>query len=707
MIVSMLCAVLCGCSDKNGAVSEDVLPQIELIEPVGTALSYERAAYRDIAAVSTYTGIVCPDSTEYTYESDYPFAGYGALPGESVKKGEPLFYSQAPNVDDDVLKIEEENAALMEDYADYLEDYVYDLSQAKKAEYKASVSYQDVKNYEPEDEDSAMYAAWAKGAMPLENQYKQAVMSREKLEEAYIERQELFELDYAYNEKRICRLKEKVNEGRVNCATDGVVVAVSYANTGERINRGTGFMAVGNPDDKEIKCEFVSKSVVGKALEVYAIIDGKRYEVAYENMEPEEYRRLLKKNDAVYTTFKISDPENEIPLGKMAVVVVVEKKVTNSLCVPKDAVSKDDSGFYVYVVDGQETVYTPVQTGMTDGCYTQITYGLRDGDKILYDAPYDLGTKFDTVKKGSVEGSFSSDGYLFYPFAEWMSNPAKTGTCYIKEIFVDRFEQVSEGQVLASVEVTGDNVETDRITRKIQRQQERLVDLYELKGKTNDEDELVSIERAIRERERSTERLQEQLDKQTKYLGVIEIKAPYDGIVTDVSTLKPGELIGYDTNLVQLSSNDSSYIVVEDKGFLSYGNEVTVTYKDQSGTRTDATGMVVSLNPYGLSKDLSLGYTLIRLSKEDMDRFASAGSDLANGYWSRSRYSVSAVAKDMHDVLLVPKSAVYKTGNDTYVITKDENNEAKLVKFYAGGADNLNYWVAYGQISEGMEICLE
>ncbi len=705
---SLLVLTLSGCSSSADGATEDVMPVVELIEPVGTVQGYEKAAFRDIDMVSTYSGVICPDTVEYTYESSQPFSSYAVLPGESISSGDPIFYSRSESIEDDVEKIEEENAELVESFADYLEDYVYDLSKSKKAEYKASVAYQDMKNWEPENEEDQMYAMWAKSVMPSESSYKQAVMSREKLEQSYIEKQELFELEYNYNLQRIKRLQEKEHEGSVSSTMDGVVVATSYYNPGDTIPQGTVVSAVGNPSDKEIRCEFVSKSIANKAVDLYAIVDGKRYEIVYENMEPEEYRRLLQKNDAVYSTFKIADPDDEVKMGQFAVVVIVERQITNALCVPKDAVNKDEAGFFVYVLNGEESVYTPVQTGVSDGSYTQITYGVNEGDKILYDAPYDLGTKTEKIKTGSVANDFQTDGYLFYPSAEWISNPAKNGTCYIKEMCVDRYEQVSAGQLLCRIEVTSDDVESGRISRKIQRQQERLVDLYAQKTETNDEDELNSLDRAIRERERSIEHLQKQLDKLTKYTGIIDIKAPYDGLVTDMSDLKDGELIAYDTRLLQVSPNVSSYIVVEDKGLLSYGNDATVTIKAQNGDRTDLQGKVVTLNPYGItSKDLNTGYALVKINDEDMEKLVESGSNMQNGYWSRSRYTVSVMAKDMNNVLLVPKNAVYKAGNDTYVITKGQDGDVRLVKFYAGGADAANYWVAYGDITEGMEICLE
>ena len=83
MIVPVLLMSLGGCASKEAA-SGDIMPTIELIEPVGTAQGYEKASVRDICVVSTYSGIICPDTVEYTYESALAFSSYAALPGESV-----------------------------------------------------------------------------------------------------------------------------------------------------------------------------------------------------------------------------------------------------------------------------------------------------------------------------------------------------------------------------------------------------------------------------------------------------------------------------------------------------------------------------------------------------------------------------------------------------------------------------------------------
>ncbi len=705
----LFAALLTGCAESTDPVmyEDDGSGEIELLEPVGTVMRYEKAEQRELSRVSTYQGVVCPETTEYSYESDQPFGSYLALPGDTVASGDVLFEGEFEGFDDSIDEIEETNATLLDEYLNYTSDYEIDLAKAKKNEFEAATAYMNMKNNEP-SEDAPYYSGWARGVMPLENRYKQAKETREKLEQSRLEREQLFEAEYAYNEKRISRINDKKDKGGVKSSTDGVVVAANYYLSGDQIPQGSNIIAVGDPSKKEIMCEYVGKSTVNKAASIYAIIDGKRYDVQYVNMEPEEYRRLKKLNDDVYTTFIIVDPNNEVELGEYAVIVVLEKSIPNALCVPKGAVNKDDNGFFVYkYVDG-DSVYTPVEIGESDSGFTEITSGIMEGDKVVYDAPYNLGTKTDIIKIGNVSSEFNQDGYLMYPSAKWVNNPGKNGTCYLKEMCVSDYEQVTEGQTVAIVEIMSDTIEIERIQRKIQRQTERLNDLYAKRAKTYNEDELISIDRSIKDRNRAIVSLNKQLEKLSNYSGVVELKAPCSGIVVQRTAIKAGGVINYKEKLVQIASNDTCYIAVDDKGgLLSYGQEAVVTCKDQNGKATELDGVVVSLNPFGLTKNMRTGMSIIKVDSEKMRELIGNGSDNANGYWFRLRLNVKVTTKNMSDVLLVPQAAAYKTGNDTYVRVKDEEGMTKLVRFIAGGSDNGNYWVAYGDITEGMEICLE
>ncbi|MBQ7679591.1 MAG: hypothetical protein IJT34_07060, partial [Butyrivibrio sp.] len=556
-------------------------------------------------------------------------------------------------------------------------------------------------------EDSPFYAGWDAGGMWLEERYKQASLARRKLDQAQKERQELFELETDYNNKRIARLEAKKAAATVNADMDGVVVALQYAYAGDRVAEGSAMMAVGDPDQLVIRSEYISKSTVNKAVELYAIINGSRFEVQYENMEPEEYRRLKKLNDEVYSTFYVSDPEHRVQPGQSALLVAVESCRENALCIPKEAIHRDDSGNYVYLYENGESVYHQVQTGVSDGGFTEITGGLKEGDPVVYDASYHIGEKRVEAERGEVSVHFSTEGYLFYPTAEWLTNPAKNGTSYLKERCVERFEQISQGQVLARVEVIADRIGIERLQRKLDRQRDRLADLQEKRSKTYAEEDQEIVDRAIRDRNRSIEELNHQMEKLARYSGVLEITSPCDGLVIDVNGLEEGSLISYQERLVQIADDRSCFIIVEDKnGQLSYGDTAQVSFKTNNGAALESQGQVVTMNRRGLSKEMITDYAMVRVPQEDFAAITGAGSESANGYWSRSRFSITADVRQMHDVVMVPKNATITIGGDTYAAVKTEDNSNyRLVRFVAGGSDNANYWVAYGDITEGMTLC--
>lgn len=138
-------------------------------------------------------------------------------------------------------------------------------------------------------------------------------------------------------------------------------------------------MAVGDLERKLLKSDYINKRTAAAAEEIYAVIDGVRYEVSYVPIESEEYTRLTTQGEEVYSTLYLEGDTEAVNIGDYVAVVVVNQKQEQALSVPAEAIHKDDTGSYVYVLAGEENVYTPVRTGMSDGVYTEILSGLREG----------------------------------------------------------------------------------------------------------------------------------------------------------------------------------------------------------------------------------------------------------------------------------------------------------------------------------------
>ena len=170
--------------------------------------------------------------------------------------------------------------------------------------------------------------------------------------------------------------------------------------------------------------------------------------------------------------------------------------------------------------------------------------------------------------------------------------------------------------------------------------------------------------------------------------------------------------------MYQISDETKSFLfVVDDRSQLTYGNEVTVTYKGSNGMDTQVTGEVVSLNQMVASRMLTTdnkvttGWNnenagaIIQLSPEIIGQMAGSTAD-DSGWWSRSAYTVTAEIRNMENVLLVPKGAVKEKDGATYVNVKLEDGSIESRSFIAGGSNNSYYWCVEG-LTEGMEICLE
>lgn len=710
ILLSLYITTLCGCAQDAGPESavaaSGKAQEVELLEPVGVATNYDVAMFRDIYKAEVHSGMITPKVTEFAYTPDTPFARYGKLPGETVVSGDVLVYGDTADLDESYELLMDELEDEVETYEENISDLQEDLYDAKQVEFKASEPYMDSLNGAP-DETSPWYSSWAKFSMPAEGAYKAAVLAREQIEQSIKEKQELFALEREYDLGRLERLTENINEAHITTNTDGTVVAMNAYMAGDYIQKNTNVVAVGDLNQKIIHTEYISKSKVEKAQDIYVLIDGKRYEIVYEVMEKEEYARLKKLNDVVYSTFYLEDPNNEIPMGKFATLVLIEESRQNTLAVMADALHRNGQDYYCYVFDGTNSVMKSVTVGLTDGMYTEILSGLQEGDRVLVNEPVSAKGKMTTLTKGDIESEFKGSGYLYYPSTQWIENPAKYGTFYISEICVEQYEQVEAGQVLAKIEVISDEIAIGRTQRKIQRQQERLAVLLEEKSKIyHDEIDRV-LDRAIESRQRNIEDLCEELSELTEYTGEIVLTAPYSGIITNLTESEAGDLVSYRQDLVQIADQTLCYVLVEDKdGQLSYGNEATITYVADGSIKKDITGTVVSVNEVALSKQLKTGYALILVPEEYAAEIVKYGSSVMSGGWNRNRFEVKAEIRGVDNVLLIPKRAVKINNKNTFVKVKQPDGRITYIPFVSGGASQDYYWAAEG-LNEGMEICLE
>lgn len=724
-IVSLEMALMCMAVMCTGCGQETTSGQpgdIELIEPVGAALHYEAAARKNLYDAKVYSAVVCPHVEEYALQSSCVFDAYDSFPGQEVKKGAALLHADTDDIEKQIEELEKSIAAAKEGYQEYVTDTNEALINPRAEQENNGEILENLEEEKPEQyitvpgtvpgetiqETNPAYVQWENTYRKYEGQYRKALQSVNVLEEALRQKTELYELDSAHRQLQLERLKADKGKCTLASGMSGYVVAMRLLSVGSWMGAKSPLMAVGDLERPELRCEYIAKSTISNAEDVYAIINGKRYEVEYQPLSTEEYRRLEELNGKVYSTFRIQADAEEITMGGYAVIVVVNQSREDVIAVPKDSVSSKKGSSYVYVVQGRESVYAPVTTGMSDGVYTEILSGVCEGDKVLTGQAVTAGSDTVKVEKGEVHYDFSSTGFLTYPTGELVVNSITYGTCYYVERLVSRNQQVKKGEVLARIRVVPDEVELERNEQKLQRERERLADLKALGEEEN--------KKAIAAKEETITELEKLIADMQADFAVTEIKSPINGIITEVYQYDDEALVQKDAKLFLVSDETLSYIFVEDEnGQLTYGNQVSVTYTGADGQEHHASGTVVTLNQTAVSSDLvpeasfdwnsmSTG-ALIMVSPEDVGDMAGS-TENADGWWNRNSFKVTVPVRSMENILVVPKKAVTMVAGRTYVRVRTQNGEIQYCSFIAGGSDSVNYWVVEG-LTEGMELCLE
>lgn len=676
----------------NAVSSSDEV--IELIDPVAVKVTTVKAEYRDVLEGKTYSAKVVPTTSDVYFSTNQSFLKYGALPGTKVKKGDTVLYASTKSLDDQIKALREKITSDEERYEEQLKD--------------VTERYEDAKNWESYWHDVYDYILTHPDYELADAQtrmYQNALATYEQVSQELLKLTSLYELDSEYSALTLKRLTAQRKNVLASANQDGTVVSINYYGSGDWINKDQVVAAVGDLSKPVIACEYISKNDINKAERYFAIINGKEYEVEYIALDTEQYNQLVASNETAYSTFTFVDDFSDVTIGDYVSIVLVNKNKSGVLSVPSATITKDEQGTFVTVVNGEATSYVEVKIGETSGNYTEILSGLSEGDNILYETTNIKTKNIKSLSKGSVYHEFKATGYLYYPKREWVTNPIQYGVTYINEVLVKRYERVDKGQVIAKVSVVPNNIEIQRQERALLRANEdlqRFNDTY--KNELNNQDSKI-LKQQSQKLERISD-IEKYIADMKKDAATVEIKASMSGIVTSLVDFEEGSILNYDGRIIEISSEEDSFVVVEDEnGQLTYGNVATITYTDSSNAEKTITGEVVTVSPDILNKSLKTGYALIKVSPEDLE--SMAGSSMGyEGWWNRSRFSISIKTRAMDNVVLVPKTAVTLGGDATYVSIPCGDGTSKLVSFISGGADASNYWVAEG-LTEGTEICLE
>ena len=714
VLIGSILLSLAGCvSDKSGAAGAS--EELELLEPMNTEANYEEAMRRTLYGAKVYAGTVMPYVEEYCPETGFYFGGYGAYPGEQVRKGQELILSDTTEADKKIKEKKEAIESMEKEYNKFMEKQKKMMEEYRWTEARLEREVSKNESDEPEkylavqegedagkQVDNPKYAEWERQYNFNVGEYRIAKHKADTIQLQMDQRTALYEMDKKHEEYLLKTLQKDRNKAIITSGMNGEVVAVAPDEEGVYLDADKPVVAVGDLTRKVIQCEYINRAVIKKAVDVFALIDGKRYEVEYQAVSSEEYARLTANGETVYTTFEIQNIDEDVLVGDYAVIAVLSDIREDVVSVPKGAVRKDDTGSYVYLIQDGQSVYTNVQTGFNDGNYVEILQGVEEGDKVLYSGGQQPGTSVEKVIRGEFHTDFSKTGRMFYPSSKLLENPVKNGTVYFGEYKVTQFQHVNKGDVIATIRVEEDSLLRKRNETKLARLKQRMADF--VKENESDKDEEYYIDTVDKYQEQ-IEEVEKNLAEQRADTETKTIKAERSGIVVWLVDFKKEAIVVKEAAIALIGDENGAMIRVEDKDdLLQYGNEVAVTYLSADEQKKTVNAVVASISNRGLSSAMKSEWKYIRLPAEmvgDMVQTAVYGE-----WWNPDRYEVSAKLRTMENVLVVPKAAVYDVAGKTYVYVKDEKGRVKAQGFVAGGHNDQYYWVVQG-LTEGMEVCLK
>lgn len=731
ILLFSLTTAITGCGQTPP--QESVAHEVELLEPVGMTDSGEAARRRNLYDTDIYSATVVPYVEEYGFDDEVTLKEFGAFPGETVARGEILALSDTEKIDKQIEEQLERIQDMETEFAEYQLQVQEDLAEPREEVKRLADIVENLEREKPEEylkvppkpeegppeEEPPGTVSGPDAELPPEEEKPQVNPAYKEWEQQYNywngryriadhgvntallqleQRTALYELDHAYAMQQLGFLRDNKNNITVHSGMAGNVVALTDYGYGDRIEGETPIVAVGDPQRLVLKSDYINRKAAATAQEMYAVIDGIRYEVEYVPMESDEYTRLTAQGETVYSTLYLKGDTQNVHLGDYVAVVVVNKKQEQALSVPADAIHKDDTGSYVYVVKGDENIYTPVSTGMSDGVYTEILSGIAEGDVVRLDQGRQYSDQRVTLQMGSFYTDFSGNGYMIYPSSVVQRNPITHGTVYFQEFQTAMYQHVEKGDVIATVRVAADEIGLQRLTLQLQRQLERVQDLMEQGEEEN--------KKAIENRQKEILKLQEDIAELTQDYQTTAIRAQQSGIVIWMADLENEDILQTDSYLVEIADENTCYVILENEGdILTYGNQVQVSYLDREEQQKETTGMVANLNGRAVSRFLHQEYALILLPSELIGDM-SVGTAGWGGWWNRAIFGVEARLREMDNVLIVPRRAVRETDGCTYVNVVEPDGSIVRRSFIAGGFDKSNYWVVEG-LTEGMELCLE
>lgn len=352
-----LCLALCLLGLGGCAPEETAVPELQ--EPVGIRFDTALVQRGDVRSASVFPSSVTAPVTELYYEFDGVLDTMHVSLGQKVQEGELL-------VSLDVEAAQKELEALDGQIA-----YAQELNALKEEQLRLELEICQIEISQmpipyPYDEEE--------GQLKL-----QELETRQTALDQELERQAL---ELSQLQDRRSALEQTIQRSELTAPFDGTVVYVNPILSGDGVQSLQTQVALMDESQLILSGDFVSDSYLDLAKDLYAIINGQRYELTPLPYDQEEYLSLVLSGQTLFSKFRLEGDTSSLALGDYASVFVVTREQTDALYLPINALYRDSSGSYVYLNEDGERKRVAVTVGIQTDTVAEIKEGLQEGDEV-------------------------------------------------------------------------------------------------------------------------------------------------------------------------------------------------------------------------------------------------------------------------------------------------------------------------------------
>ena len=348
----LLALLLAGCAGSE----EMQAPPLR--EPAGMEQDIVTVTRGSIERVQTYSGLVLPEVLELSFTDAGLITDVLVSVGSQVKAGQVVARLNTVSLESALDSAREQ--------LEYSETE-HELNR-KKRELQldiARLELEELKNY---------------GASSTTRKLKESQIAEQ--ENQLEEFEALWELNRADMVRNVEELEKQVSAGILTAPCDGTIVHCAAAE-GSYAMANNALIWLAADGSARIRTEYLTADQVGKASQLYAMVDGYRVEVEYVPLDRKEYLAMKASGDTMQSTFLVKDANGHpVDAGMEVVLFLITEHAEDALILPANAVHRDTGGFYVYRVTPEGRERLTVARGIFTDALVQITQGLEEGEQV-------------------------------------------------------------------------------------------------------------------------------------------------------------------------------------------------------------------------------------------------------------------------------------------------------------------------------------